>query len=633
MGLSMCLKLSVVLASVALLSGCGVPDLNKVNPETISVFSKCSRTSVLPSSEPAEKSYCTPKTITGSSVNLTGAANYQALTYNTSGAFNGLSDISPNRPIRFAEVEVLDSSGNLVQCGHTDANGQFSLSVPTSSSTHTIKVNSRGNNAQINTSVKMCPEENIFYSVSTTSTLTQDTAVSLPVAAVNDNELSGGAFNIYDQIVKANEFLRSQVGSACPAPYTDCTVFTVAPKVDVYWEKGFNPNAYFGAYNSGSSFYLKGHKRLFLLGGINGNTDHEDTDHFDNSVILHEYAHFLEDVYSKSDSPGGAHSANAVIDPRLAWSEGFANFFQAAVTGEHYYIDTAGNFNGTANGFKIDLENQTGGYIDKPLNPSEGNFREFSITRFLIDLIDTASDGTIPNRDLASNDFPKIWGIFTSATKGFRKPNVAFRSIGLFHYFSDTEPDWENPILMAQQERSRSEYAFHVAKDTLGACSLSGAGPYQITPSTQSRFDDDQGKTLNDGSFNKSHLLLNNQFFHYNHTGGAFDLNLKHQPSSPSGTVANLQLLVFKELHNYSVESGTNSSLLNNLITKEGQVSTPNHTLNDPSISYTVNFNRANLNAGHYLIAVRAYASGPQIGTETNFELKLGANDLCTAAY
>lgn len=90
------------------------------------------------------------------------------------------------------------------------------------------------------------------------------------------------------------------------------------------------------------SFYKPGERKLFILGGSNGNVDTADTDHFDNSIILHEYGHFLEDVYGKTDSPGGYHNGSSIIDPRLAWSEGFTNSFQGAALGKNFYLDTAG---------------------------------------------------------------------------------------------------------------------------------------------------------------------------------------------------------------------------------------------------------------------------------------------------
>ena len=105
----------------------------------------------------------------------------------------------------------------------------------------------------------------------------------------------------------------------------------------------------------------------------------------------------------------GSHSADAVIDPRLAWSEGFANFFQAAVTGYSLYVDTAGNPSGSTSDFRINLENQSGNYVDKPRNSNEGNFREFSVTRVLVDAIDSNNDLT----DTISDGFADIWASIT----------------------------------------------------------------------------------------------------------------------------------------------------------------------------------------------------------------------------
>src|SRR5690606_13846811 len=109
-----------------------------------------------------------------------------------------------------------------------------------------------------------------------------------------------------------------------------------------------------------------------------------DTDHFDDSIILHEYGHFLEDVYSKTNSPGGVHTGETILDPRLAWGEGWANYFQAAVTGNPVYRDTFG----TSLGFSgvYFNENLESGTSDTPNNPGEGNFREFAITRALWDI-------------------------------------------------------------------------------------------------------------------------------------------------------------------------------------------------------------------------------------------------------
>ena len=58
---------------------------------------------------------------------------------------------------------------------------------------------------------------------------------------------------------------------------------------------------------------------IYVLGAEN-----VDTDEYDQHVLAHEFQHFLEDTISRSDSPGGPHAPGDRLDPRVAFSEGFA---------------------------------------------------------------------------------------------------------------------------------------------------------------------------------------------------------------------------------------------------------------------------------------------------------------------
>jgi len=51
-----------------------------------------------------------------------------------------------------------------------------------------------------------------------------------------------------------------------------------------------------------SSYYI-GFSMLFILGD-----DMEDTDEFDDHIVGHEWGHYFEDVFSRTDSAGGSHS-------------------------------------------------------------------------------------------------------------------------------------------------------------------------------------------------------------------------------------------------------------------------------------------------------------------------------------
>ncbi len=74
---------------------------------------------------------------------------------------------------------------------------------------------------------------------------------------------------------------------------------------------------------------------LFILG-----TADKDTDEFDRGVIGHEFGHYLQDILSYSDSPGGNHAKKEFKDASLAYGEGYGTAIGALLTGTPYYTDS-----------------------------------------------------------------------------------------------------------------------------------------------------------------------------------------------------------------------------------------------------------------------------------------------------
>lgn len=552
---------------------------------------------------PAELSYCSTTSTYSPSHTITGSATYEARV----ASITGLGAAGAAKPIRFAEVRITDSTGSVAQCAETDVSGNFSFALPQDGNTYTISISSRGSNSSVNASVLTMPEQNIFYTISTT--VVSDSSKSAgTINAPVTGDIEGGAFNIFDQIVETNIYLRAQVGT-CSTDVDNCLDFTVAPKVSAYWRKGFNPNEYFGAPQSGLSFYLPSFSRLFILGGISGDTDNTDTDHFDNSVIIHEYGHFIEDVLSNSDSPGGAHNGNAVIDPRLAHSEAWGNFLQAAVlnppgTTDPRYIDTRGNIDGSTQAFFfINLETAplSGSGSDRPLNAGEGNFREFAITRFMWDVIDTVND-----TDTLSGGFNEIWASMTSGN-GYLNSNAEFRSLGFLNLIQTSLTnggpltDWSPLQASAQHQMSAdtSDYAQFVA--TGGGC---GSQNFNVVPAVVAGDTD---------VFSTSHLLLNNDFYHYRHTGGTLNLNLNY--TTAAGTEADLDLYVYNERARFGVSTDISARSTDEKDGTLGDIETE-------SVS-------ASLPAGDYLINVNVYTQGGAVGSSTDYELLVEGARLC----
>jgi hypothetical protein len=540
----------------------------------------------------AEAAVCSTSFVPSSSDVMTVNADYQARTMNSNGELTGLT----NRPIRFAEIEVTTSTGQIVACSETNLTGDATITVPDNLGVLAVKVKSRSNNVdELRASVLNCPEENQPYTQSAEYDPATPGAVTIYAAATG--AVIGGAFNILDQFYDANEFLRNQVGNCGGDSASLCrSVTTSMPKVQAYWAKGFNPNAYFGAPSSGVSYYLPGYSRLFILGGINGDVNTTDTDHFDNSVILHEYGHFLEDIASNTDSPGGPHSGRYTIDPRLAWSEGFGNFIQAAITGIPFYRDSKGNIDGGVGNysafFNIDLETPavTCGLgsagpsgCDIPIADGEGNFREFSVARMLWDVFDLVDD----TGDNVDNSFLNLWRGMTSAT-GLPRSTELFRTIGSIHEYSviDAIPDWTT-LRTAHKQGKTEDYSRYVTQ-SMSSCS------YNMDPYSDN-FETYTGKE----EFTNSNLAENNDFYWYYHSGGTFNLTLSSTTTSGAETDLDLYIL------NVSAD-----------LTSLDDVVAKNSTFYDANAMTAQNISVSpNLAAGNYLIRVFAYTGRNQAGT------------------
>lgn len=538
-------------------------------------------------STPAEATpYCSTVSTYNNGINVSGSAQYY---FRTNG--NGAVTTSPN-PIRYAEVRVYDSSGTTLQCGSTDSAGNFSLSLPQNNAAVTIEVNSRASGTNVNAYILKSPYSNAHYSI--TKSVTLDSAKNVgAISALATGSLEGGAFNILDKILDANIFLRSST-AGCSSIGSDCVAFTVAPQVTVYWAPGVNPGDYFG-YFGGISFYAPGESKLYVLGGSSGDVDHSDTDHFDNSVVIHEYGHFVEDIYAKTDSPGGSHGGDSILDPRLAWSEGFADFFQAAVLGNAIYRDTMGNVDGTTSVLlNIDLET---GATDLPTSMGEGNFREFSITRALWDLNDTANEGG--SVDDVSSAFNKIWYLMTSETIGFRSSSFHFRNLGLLYQQHATLPspnEW-NTIMNAEKERpNQNDYARSLAAGTCAATTIQAVSISSGTPEN--------------GTYANSNQFASNDFYQYYHAGGTLTINLSY--TTTAGNPANLDLILYPEDYSFGQNNPTGASK-NTISVGQGS--------GTEVISGTIP-------AGYYMIAINVNTQSG-LGSAANYQLQINGAGVC----
>ena len=153
----------------------------------------------------------------------------------------------------------------------------------------------------------------------------------------------------------------------------------------------------------GTSSYYPSIDSLFILGD-----DASDTDEFDDHIVGHEWGHYFEDTFSRSDSPGGSHSFGESLEATLAFSEGWGYAIAAIALNDPIYCDTGRP--GTSGGFGLDAETSGFGV--------QGWFNEVSVLTFLYDLWDTGVDGT----DNDSVGFTPIYDVMTGPqifTEGF----------------------------------------------------------------------------------------------------------------------------------------------------------------------------------------------------------------------
>jgi hypothetical protein len=561
---------------------------------------------------PAEKADCKAISPSGETVKVTGSATYHARQIFDNGGDNAGLGPAPgiSFPIRFAEIQVLGTDGSIFQCAQTDANGQFSLTLPKANTSYKIVIYSRtpANDTHAHVSVLNRPSLNQLYSLQTTVAGNIDRNIGNLDASVTGDVL-GGAFNILDQIVRANLFLQS-IAAHCSQSFSDCQDFTVAPKVSVYWMKGFDPGAYFGDATP-LSFYLPHAGRLFILGGSNGDSDSSDTDHFDNSVIIHEYGHFLEDKVFATSSPGGPHNGDGIVDPRLAWSEGWGDFFQAAVLGVAKYQDTYGNIDGNTGFFyDADLETPHIGN-DYPSAMGEGNFREFSVARFLWDTIDnTPNETRFGFVDNVHDRFIEVWAALNRDQHGFRDPNYGFLNIGSLHLSQEyaaandrlrSGSDFTQIRGVELQKGDTTDYGQYVTTGTCAAWSLT---PVAIAG--------------DDGSFETSDLFRNNKFYYLKVDAPlSGTLNLDYQDADGTGTEADLDLFLYDE----SARFGNPEDIVGfSGHNPDGNPATPEIE------SIALN----NLQPGKYLINVLVHTTDV-IGGAVNYQLKLNGSNLCPA--
>jgi hypothetical protein len=131
----------------------------------------------------------------------------------------------------------------------------------------------------------------------------------------------------------------------------------------------------------------------------------DDDDAYDDTVMLHEYGHYIAYTYACNESPGGPHDIDKFYSKELAFAEGWASYLSSAVRGNSNYWDWL--WDSSQWGVAVDWETWDLGVYSGPRN-------EGTVTATLWDLQDPANE----THDRYENGASNIWHTFDDRMQG-----------------------------------------------------------------------------------------------------------------------------------------------------------------------------------------------------------------------
>lgn len=391
-------------------------------------------------SSPPPASPPPPPPPTPSEVTISGRVTFQRVPHNLNAI--GLNyDAESARPARGVVVEAVDASNNLLTSDVTDSDGDYAVTVDPNTSVR-IRVRAQMQQtagASWDVSVLDNTSGNAPYfllgSLTSSGTLNSVRNLNAPsgwntVSNSYTNPRAAGPFAILDSLYKGF--------TGVQAVDPDISF----PDLEVYWSVNNTPSdGDIANGDVGTSFYTRFNdvSTIVILGAANN-----DTDEYDEHVIVHEYGHFLEDRLSRSDSIGGPHSLTDRLDPRVAFGEGFGNAVSSILLSDSIYRDAAGANQGS--GFAFSNESTS-------FSPT-GWYNESSIGLILFDIADSISDGA----DQISAGFAPIYDVLTSN---------AYR----------TSPEATTIFLFIDELRSQTSISDAAITALVSAQNINGTGP------------------------------------------------------------------------------------------------------------------------------------------------------------
>ena len=338
-------------------------------------------------------------------IKLKGTITYDSVPVNANGIGLDYGQTKQKR-VRGAVVRIVNASGQELGRTTTDAEGYYEFTnVKDIADKVKVQVLSKLKSSNWDFEVKDNTNGDALYVMegslaSTSKTHTQTRNLNASSGWGGSSYVStrtAAPFAILDVVYQAVQKVRSADSSI------------VFPPLNIFWSK--NNKSASGEISNGDigTSYYNGDSSFYILGDENS-----DTDEYDSGVVAHEWGHYYETKFSRSDNIGGSHGGGELLDIRLAFGEGFGNAISSMIRDNPNYWDSSGRRQ--ANGWSMDLESE------RPDTP--GWFSEASIQRILYDIYDSHND----TGDTISYGFKPIHKLLI----GKEKNTPAFTSIFTF---------------------------------------------------------------------------------------------------------------------------------------------------------------------------------------------------------
>ncbi len=350
----------------------------------------------------------------GGSVTVSGKITFDRLVFSTTPD----AGLNPNAPVESPARQIIVqavSGSATVATTTTDANGDYTFSVP----------------ANTNIFIRARAEMTKTGSAPTWAFAVRDNTSADAVYVLDGSSFNSGTANVTRNLRAPSDWNGNGYNAgrrAAPFAILD-TVYQAKqlvlsanpnaqfPELDLFWSEDNKGTDTFcpDTGDIGTSFYFRDPSRettdgcagaqrpplpdgIYILGYF-AEDALGDTDEYDAHVIAHEFGHYFEDRFSRSDSIGGQHQIGDRLDLRVAFGEGWGNAFGAMSLNDPQYRDSS---RGVSQDFGFNLESDQGA--------AEGWFSETSVGEFLWDVFDSTADGG----DNVALGFTPIYTVMTT---------------------------------------------------------------------------------------------------------------------------------------------------------------------------------------------------------------------------